>query len=288
MTTLRILGSAALLALAAACTTEKTDESAAAAPDATPAAAAEPRVVTVTASDFAYQMPDTVEAGYTTFRLVNDGPDMHHVQLLRLDGDHTLGDLLAAMKNPGPPPAWAHDVGGPNTPVPGDTAETAVDLAAGNYAVLCFIPGPDGVPHVMKGMAHGLVVTPAVVQVAAAAPTADVDVVLDDYVFQLSTPITAGRHTIRVANQASQSHELLIVKLAPGKTAQDVAAWVEKHDGPPPGAPIGGTTGIAKGAVNYVTADFEPGEYALLCFIPDAADGKPHVAHGMMTQFSVR
>ncbi|HEU4631284.1 MAG TPA: hypothetical protein VFS08_16145 [Gemmatimonadaceae bacterium] len=288
MTTLRILGPAALLALAAACTTEKTADDAADAPAATPAASADARVVTVHARDFAFQLPDTIEAGFTTLRLVNDGPDLHHVQLLRLDAGHTMDELMAAMRNPGPPPAWVHDVGGPNTPAPGDTAEAALDLAAGNYAVVCFIPAPDGMPHIMKGMAHGLVVKPAVVQVAAAAPTADTDITLDDYTFTLSRPLTAGHHTIRVTNQASQSHEVVLVKLAPGKTAQDVVTWVEKRDGPPPGTPLGGVTAIAQGVANYMMVGLEPGEYALLCFVPDAADGKPHVMHGMTQQFSVQ
>jgi hypothetical protein len=49
---------------------------------------------------------------------------------------------------------------------------------------------------------------------------------------------------------------------------------------------MGGTTVIAKGGVNYITAQFAPGEYGLICFMPDARDGKPHL-HGMMKQFTV-
>jgi uncharacterized cupredoxin-like copper-binding protein len=33
------------------------------------------------------------------------------------------------------------------------------------------------------------------------------------------------------------------------------------------------------------SADFsvtlDPGDYALVCFVPDAGDGKAHIAHGM-------
>ncbi len=53
-------------------------------------------------------------------------------------------------------------------------------------------------------------------------------------------------------------------------------------------SPIGGTTFLSRGASNDVTADFKPGEYALLCMVPDAGDGKPHVAHGMVRQITVR
>ena len=36
------------------------------------------------------------------------------------------------------------------------------------------------------------------------------------------------------------------------------------------------------GVPNYWTVDLKPGTYVLVCFIPDAKDGKPHLAHGMM------
>jgi len=34
--------------------------------------------------------------------------------------------------------------------------------------------------------------------------------------------------------------------------------------------------------------DLTPGTYALLCFAPDAKDGKAHTEHGMITQFEVK
>ena len=32
---------------------------------------------------------------------------------------------------------------------------------------------------------------------------------------------------------------------------------------------------------------FEPGSYALICFVPDAKDGKPHAMHGMLKTLTV-
>jgi hypothetical protein len=42
-----------------------------------------------------------------------------------------------------------------------------------------------------------------------------------------------------------------------------------------------------KGARAYFTADFTPGNYVMLCFIPDAKDGKSHMEHGMVQPFTV-
>lgn len=54
-----------------------------------------------------------------------------------------------------------------------------------------------------------------------------------------------------------------------------------------PGAPIGGTTSMARGEENLITLDFTPSEYALLCFVADAKDGKPHFVHGMVQQITI-
>jgi hypothetical protein len=258
--------------------------------DMAPPAGKAPAVVTITATDFAFQAPDTLEAGATTFRLANMGKEMHHAFLIRLEQGKTPRDLAEAMKGgDGPFPTWAVPMGGPNTSAPGSglATEATVDLVPGRYLMLCVIPSPDGVPHLAKGMSKEFVVVPAKGETAK-APAPTLTMRLTDYAFELSKPLTAGRHVIRVVNEAEQPHEVVIARLAPGKTAADLAAWVEKQDGPPPAMPVGGTVGMAKGVVNDVPLEVAPGEYALLCFIPDAKDGKPHVAHGMLTQLSVK
>ena len=252
----------------------------------------------VEANDYAFVMPDTVAAGRTRIRLVNKGKEMHHMYIVRLENGKRLGDLFAAMEQAakhaapgmhGAMPAWTKDVGGPNTPVPGGESGAIVDLAAGTYAVLCVIPSPDGTPHVMKGMAKELTVVAGRQAKLVDAPAPTVTMTLTDYDFVLDKPLTAGQHTIRVVNAAeTQSHEVFIARLAPGKTAHDLLAWVEKMDGPPPAMPLGGTVGLAKGVENLIPVNLEPGEYALLCFLPDHKDGKPHVAHGMVRQITVK
>lgn len=250
-------------------------------------AVAKPQLVTVTAGDFFFRMPDTLQAGVTTLRIVNNGPGLHHIALLRLNEGHTMADLMEALGKHGPLPAWAEEVGGPNTPAPGDSAQTAVDLAAGRYAAICFIPTAEGVPHVMKGMAHEFTVVPTSAASEEVSPVSDATITLDDYSFTVEPRLVAGPQVLRVVNRASQSHEVLFVQLAPGRTAEDIVAWVEKPDGPPPGRPMGGTTGFRPGMVNYVHLDLAPGRYALLCFLPDVGDGRPHVAHGMTSHFTI-
>ncbi|MEO7520509.1 MAG: hypothetical protein ABIW79_01705 [Gemmatimonas sp.] len=285
------MAAASLGALSACSAVDKApaDSAAAATAPAAPAPVT-PVVYTITARDFAYEAPDTISAGMVTLRLVNQGPELHHVQMVRLDDGKTYADLvegLKTMKPDSPPPPWMRDVAGPNAPVPGGEQSITQELAAGNYALLCFIPGPDHVPHVMKGMMKSLTVVPATGETAA-APAADITVKMADYAWQVTPEITAGRHVIRMENDAAQSHEMFIAQLSPGKTAADFVKWTGDQKGPPPGKPIGGISGMSKGAVVYLPVDLAPGEYGLYCFLPDAKDGKMHIEHGMVKQITVK
>jgi hypothetical protein len=93
---------------------------------------------------------------------------------------------------------------------------------------------------------------------------------------------------VRVRNAAAQPHEVFVARLAPGKTAQDALAWLEKMQGRRRSSRWAGVVGLATGMANDIALDLAPGEYAFFCFLPDAKDGKPHVAHGMVRQFTVR
>lgn len=273
---------AVMLGLAAACAKSEPPKTEAAAPPAPPAG---PNVVEVTAKDYAFMMPDTLPAGPTTFHLVNQGPSIHHIQVMRLEEGKTMADFAKVNLEKGPPPSWVVFVGGPNAPVPGSSSDASLELTAGNYVVLCVIPASDGIPHVAKGMVHGLTVVPS--DVKRVMPEPDVTLTLNDYSFTFSKPLTAGKHLIRVDNGAAQPHEVLIARLAPGKTAADLPKWMMKQQGPPPVMPLGGTTMIHPGGSNTVAVDLAPGEYGLWCFFPDAKDGKPHFMHGMMQQIKV-
>jgi hypothetical protein len=268
-------------------------------PDAEPAAdpagataaavSAEPSVVTIVARDYAYEAPDTITAGMVTLKLVNQGPELHHVQLFRFTGGKTYADLVAGMqtmKPTDPLPPWIEVLAGPNTPVPGGESTIMQELPAGEYAIVCLIPSPDRMPHFAKGMMQPLTVLPASTPVAA-APVADITVQMTDYGWDVQPAITAGKHVLRVENLAEQEHEMVLVRLEPGKTPLQVAEWAENPVGPPPGTPLGGTSGQRRGTSVFVPVDLTPGEYALLCFIPDAKDGKPHYVHGMLKQFTV-
>jgi uncharacterized cupredoxin-like copper-binding protein len=251
-----------------------------------------PNVVAITATDYAFEVPETIPAGRTTFRLVNQGKELHHGSLVRLGDGKTVADfqawLAAAMKDHTSFPAWMGFAGGPNTVTPGDTATTVQMLEPGSYLIACWIPSTDGVPHVMKGMLHPIVVSASRAP-ATAEPGADLSIRLTDYDFQLSQALLAGRRVVQVENAGAQAHEIAIAALSPGKTLRDFLTWDQGGGkGPAPtGRWLGGVSTIDAGGHAQFTATFAPGSYLLLCFWPDAKDGKPHIMHGMAKEITV-
>jgi hypothetical protein len=276
-----------LIVILSACTPKDASKPAKSSDSTQPAAAAKPHEMTIIATEYAFAAPDQVPSGMTTVHLVDNGAELHHVAFVKLNDGKTLADVEQAMKTQGPMPTWAVDHGGVNPSRPGGgMATTTQMLEPGNYALLCFIPSADGVPHFAKGMVRPLTVT-ASTDASAPAPTADIVMTLSDYAFSTSAPLTAGRHTIEIKNSGAQSHELVLMRMAPGKKAADLGAWVEKMSGPPPAEPVGGVPAIAKGTSAFMTADLTPGEYAFICFIPDSKDGKAHFTHGMLQDVHV-
>ena len=246
--------------------------------------------VTYAASDFRFAGPGRVKAGVTNLYVTNEGPGPHHVVLVRLSEGKTAEDLKAAFiqDNSGRLPAWAKYMGGPNVITPGEVASAMVNLTEGRYALVCVIPDTNGVLHAALGMIKPLEVTKAS-KTFAAVPEADLTIEMADFVFKVSKPITAGRHVIRTVNHGTMPHEAAVVRLDPGATAMDIAlAFAPGVTTPPPGKFLGGTSPIEQGDSGVFSADFLPGKYALICFMPDLETGKPHALLGMATEFTVK
>jgi uncharacterized cupredoxin-like copper-binding protein len=249
-----------------------------------------PRVVTVKAFDYRFEAPARIPAGTITFRMENVGKELHHLWIVKLTAGKTPDDFTKAMNAWGTAlkmPSWAVDVGGPNSASAGTGAEGTMTLDPGTYMLVCWVPSPDGTLHVMKGMIKPITITARPTNEADAEPVADIDMLLDDYTFELSKPITPGRHVIRVENRAAQTHEVVIARLNPGQSALKALTWINDGQAGPGPAVLGGASGLAKGRHMFIAVDFEPGRYALYCVIPDVKDGKPHTSHGMLKELTV-
>jgi hypothetical protein len=246
----------------------------------------DPAEVAFTASDSGFSGPDEVAAGWVKISLTNEGQEGHHIQLVRVAEGKTPDDLKAALTaDPESYPDWAEPFGGPNSPDPGGTTSAIVYLEMGSYVLVDLIPNSEGVPHFQNGLIKALTVTEPP-SVMPGEPLPDVTINLSDFNFDVSGTFAAGEQTIRFWNGGSQPHETFLVKLAEGKTADD---YLNTPPGEiPPGASLGGITGIVPGDSQYIVVNLEPGAYAIYCFLSDAATHTPHFALGMMQEFTVQ
>ena len=82
--------------------------------------------------------------------------------------------------------------------------------------------------------------------------------------------------------------KLVLARLEPGKTVKDIKAWETGGEkGLPPVNPVGGMAPMMAGASGQFSVDLTPGDYALICFVPDSKDGKAHLIHGMVKSVKV-
>ena len=254
---------------------------------ATTAAPARP-ALRVEAMDDMFMGPSTVAAGLTAIKLHNSGPAPHQLQLLRLDDGVTADQAIAATRSPDPAALLrlATPAGGANAITSGGEQDVTVDLQPGTYLEVCFVPDPDGVPHLAKGMVSTLTVTGE--DAPAPAPATVGKVTLHDFRFDLPDPFQ-GNGTVAVTNDGPQPHELTILALTGDHTLPDVVTFFgeHQHTGPPPFSVAGGMGALPAGATGYVDLHLSPGHYVAVCQVPDPATGQPHVLLGMAAPFTV-
>ena len=94
-------------------------------------------------TEFAFEGPDTIAAGETTFTLQNQGEQPHVLVAVELLDGKTIDDVNTYLEEHGAegrPPKWAKQVKVEAFAKPGASASSKpVDLTAGTYAILCFI-----------------------------------------------------------------------------------------------------------------------------------------------------
>ena len=248
--------------------------------------------IAIEAADFSFTAPETINAGWIRVKLTNNGKEAHHVQFLRLNDDVTLEAFQEALqKGPGAEMTLSKLMGGVGQIAPTLSAQAVLNLTAGEYVIVCFVPsGDEHVPHLAKGMIKPLTVTVLEAGATAATePTAELTVTMKDYLIDFPETLPAGPRIIKVINNGPDVHELNLLRLEDGKTAEDVSQYLAAPKGPPPFVPIGGINGMEPGASGYVELDLEPGTYVAICYIPTPkSEGHPHFTRGMIKEFTVQ
>lgn len=245
----------------------------------------------IVGSDYAYDGPDSIEAGFVSLTFENAGAEPHHIQVVRLNDGVTPEEAVAALQQ-GPEVGMqlVELVGGVGVIMPGQSQTAIVDFSRpGTYLELCLVPDADGVPHFALGMARFFQVTPAATPVARPTIEPDLTVRLVDFGYVFPSEIKPGPQVWEVVNDGPQPHEMLLMRVVDGVTVEQALASLaeETPTGPPLAIPVGGVQGLQAGLSNYLDLDLAPGNYIVVCHIPDPATGQPHLALGMISVFTV-
>jgi uncharacterized cupredoxin-like copper-binding protein len=252
-----------------------------------PLAAAPSSEVTITATDYDFRAStQRIAAGRVSLTLDNQGDEPHQVQLGRVEPGVTVDSFVQAFHEHGSAAAekalrWQTGVNGIE---PGAKATVIGDLEAGQYLMVCFVPGHDGVSHIDKKMVVPVEVVPGGKPVAA--PKTAGEFVLQDYSIDLPKDFP-GKGTYAVRNAGPADHELILMRFKDGKGLGDLVAWSDGGSkGESPVFFAGGVSTIPLGETSYVDLDLEPGQYIALCVITGPG-GQPHALMGMTAQFEI-
>jgi hypothetical protein len=123
------------------------------------------------------------------------------------------------------------------------------------------------------------------------APPAPQEVTFTATNFAFTGPdsIAPGVTSLRLVNQGTQDHHMILGKLAEGKTMQDLMTFTQANPNVAPDFLTwhGAAGGIVPQDTNTVIADLAPGRYVAICYLPDPADGQMHAVKGMMKEVVV-
>jgi uncharacterized cupredoxin-like copper-binding protein len=252
--------------------------------------------VVITAHEFAFEAPDSIPAGLTRLHLNNTGHEDHHALLMRLNNGVSLDQFLANLQKDdiGEALSLITLVGGPGAVVGGASSDVVENLQPGSYVILCVLAGEDQVPHFVKGMVKPLDVT-GTAPAEVTYPPSVATITLRDFAFEAPATLPAGTTTVQVTNAGPQPHEAMVVRLE-GVTLDQLKAMIAASEGgpdpsqsgPPPFTSVGGIGPLEQGATGQMTLDLTPGDYALVCFVPDPGTGHAHAELGMVGGFTVQ
>jgi len=245
--------------------------------------------ITIKAGDHFFEAPAQIEAGLVSLKMDNTGQEAHHMQLVRLNDGVTVEQFQTTLQqDPNAVMAMVSFPGGVGVIEPGQQGQVVLDLAQGEYYLLCFIPSPDGIPHMAKGMIQPLTVVARDGGDKADAPKSAATVMMSDFHFEMPAQLKTGAQTWKIVNAGPQPHEIALIRLAEGKTMEDVMAFMQAPTGTPPFAYMGGMQAMGTDQTAWVKLNLTRGEYVALCFIPDPATGKTHLELGMIHAFTVQ
>jgi len=287
------LAAIAVLLLAAACSGSGAKEQAvapatqappateAAPPTSAPAEKAEIPVVTIEATDDGFKVPEVVPGGIVQVDVTNTGSEPVQVSLARVKEGHTRQEVIdvneETLKNPDKIADIFNVVAliyGVEDLAPGATNTFYTDLRTGDFGL-----SDDAHPD------RPLVFFKADEIVGKTEPETAVSVDMVDFAYNMPD-VVPGKGLWEFANTGDQWHMAVMIPHTPDASPEQMLGELDS-------AATGSLSPMSPGERVWVEMDFQPGEYVLVCPLPDLtamggdSEPMPHLLHGMQHVFTV-
>lgn len=255
---------------------------------------------TYVAKEYGFSGPDKLKAGYLELQMQNAGRQPFMMMVLGLKPGTSKPELLAALKKTmtlgHDAKAWgqlyaravAH--GGVGMTLPGQTGKVGLVLTPGRYALIA--PGADGKGQPLTELGMVKLIEVVAQGKPTAMPKTDLKVPMYDFAFAFSGGLKPGKQTWEIVNNGQEPHELVMVRVRPGKTVQEAIAFMhaENPQGEPP---VDFSSMVATGIVSEgqrmaLEVNLQKGTYLVTCFLPALKNSKPHHDLGMEMSFEVK
>jgi hypothetical protein len=272
--------------------------------------------VVIVTNTMDFQMADTIQSGWQTFRYANKSHETHFFLLDKYPEGKTIKDgelevIIPFQKgmdliNEGKAeegfeefnklPAWFFEIvfsGGSGLISPGQTSETTLKLDPGYYIVECYVKMANGMFHSSMGMIKELIVLEE--STGKEAPKADVELSISSTEgIMFSEPINKGKQTFsvffkdQITHENFVGHDVHLVKLKEEADMEALEKWMNWADPKglitpsPEGITfLGGVNDMPGGSKGYFEVNLKPGNYAFVAEVPNTLE------KNMLKTFSV-
>ncbi|WP_431107238.1 hypothetical protein [Winogradskyella poriferorum] len=263
--------------------------------------------IKVVSEGMEFQMRDTLEAGWNTFKYQNKSNEVHFFLLEKLPEGIRIanyknelippfkkatelllqGKVDEGLKQFETIPTWFSKVkvsGGVGLISPNVVGESTFYLDPGIYAMECYVRMPNGMAHVYYGMLKEVIVIDRESQLEPPKASVNLSVSSKEGIV-LNDSITAGNHIFGVhfkdqtTYKTMLGHDVNLVRLDDFALVDTLNNWINAADlnafrSPAPKGItfLGGINDLQTGATGYFKASLTPGNYAFISEVPNAKE----------------
>jgi hypothetical protein len=249
--------------------------------------AAGQRVLNVVATGATIDVSTTVPAGLTTIRLTTNGRVKREIVVHRVPAGTTPEDLVRGAA--GRPERWFEQwsFGGPAMPRDSAPDATAtLDLRPGRYAVVAYEVDSMGRARGEKFVWRDVTAMATSVLIPARFAVPDLTIRIKDSKMDVLGNVRTGQRILQVENAGGKPHELVVGRLKPGKTVDDVRRW-DRDRGDAPFVYVGGLTPMSSGMTAQTKLLLRSGVHVVLCPMRHMGVRERDYQHGVMATFKV-